>query len=141
MSHENVDGKDKSRKQKMPSRPSWMGEGIRNPWTNCDWYLSINSYNLMNVELVKNQPGVEGCNMTIFSKNPNICVSWKKYESYSSIKCFVILDLWVLPTKETFKPLWPSWPSSYPSLVNKIERICVLTKLLSGCHHRNWIQL
>ena len=63
----------------------------------------------------------------LLEKPKNICFM-KKYESYSSIKCFVILDLWVLPTKETFKPLWCSWPSSYPSLVNQSERICVLTK-------------
>ena len=82
MSFENGGGEDKSRKQKMPSRSSWMGRGIRNLWTNCDWYLIINSYNLMNVELAKNQPGVEGCNMTIFwNMYPkNMCFK-KKYES------------------------------------------------------------
>ena len=102
MSHENVDGKDKSRKQKMPSRPSWMGDGIKNPWTNCDWYLSINSYNLMNVELVKNQPGVEGCNMTIFWNIPKICVSRK---NMSPKAVLIFLSFWICNTEGYVKAL------------------------------------
>ena len=96
---------------------------------NCDWHLSIKSYNLMNVELVKNQPGVEGCNMKYFKKSQKY-VFHEKIHGHSSIFFFVILNLWVLPTKVTFKHLWRSWPSSYPWLVNIIERIRVLSKLL-----------
>ena len=80
MSHKDVDGEDTSRKQKMPLRSSWMGGGRRNPWTNCNFYLSINTYNLKNVELVENQPGVEESNMTIFQRIPKMCVS-RKYMS------------------------------------------------------------